>query len=160
MKSSAPARIVNVSSLIHSYAKFNIENLNFENGAYNRHQAYACSKLANVLFTNALAKRLWGTGVTVNSLHPGVILSEFLRRESAILNWILQLYVAKTFFKTSKQGAATSLYLAASPDVAHVTGVYFADCRPKVTSLAGVDFQLAEDLWKRSEELVSLKKTN
>ncbi|KAH8307731.1 hypothetical protein KR044_011319 [Drosophila immigrans] len=154
LKKSAPSRIVNVSSLAHTRGAININDLNSEK-SYNEGDAYSQSKLANVLFTRELAKRLEGTGVTVNSLHPGVVDTD-LGRHIKILNNLFGRILLKTliwlFVKTPKSGAQTTLYAALDPDLNGVTGLYFSDCQPKDVAPAALDVKTSKFLWKESEK--------
>jgi NAD(P)-dependent dehydrogenase (short-subunit alcohol dehydrogenase family) len=103
-----------------------------------------------MLFVRALAKRLEGTKVVVNGLHPGVISTELARDFPAPIRLI-----ARWFFKSPKQGARTSLYLATSPETAEISGRYFADAREKKPGAAALDDRLAERLWVETERLVA-----
>lgn len=139
MKESAPARIVNVSSMVHYGAEINFEDLMLERD-YDGYRAYEQSKLANVLFTTELARRLDGTGVTTVSLHPGVIKTKVLHE----------------YFgggAPTEQGARNVLTPALDPAYAELTGVYFSDARPKDPDPAGTDRETARRLWEVSEEL-------
>eukprot|EP01121_Diplochlamys_sp_Union-15-3_P013525 TRINITY_DN4204_c0_g1_i12.p1 TRINITY_DN4204_c0_g1~~TRINITY_DN4204_c0_g1_i12.p1 ORF type:complete len:163 (-),score=24.40 TRINITY_DN4204_c0_g1_i12:334-822(-) len=125
LKDGSPSRIVNVSSLAHKRGRIAFEDLNWEKRSYSSFDAYAQSKLANVLFSRELNERLKGTGVSSYSLHPGVIPTELGRS-----HWYSELFykLGKPFFKTIPQGAATTIYVATSPDVATLGGHYFSDC--------------------------------
>ncbi|KAH8372626.1 hypothetical protein KR009_001284 [Drosophila setifemur] len=146
LKKSVPSRIINVSSEAHRLGLINIDDLNSEK-SYSRIAAYNQSKLANVLFTRELAKRLEGTGITVNSLHPGVVDTELSR------TWPFPLkYLIKPFTKTTKGGAQTSIYAALDPALEKVTGLYFSDCKPKDVARAAEDDKTAKFLWAESEK--------
>jgi len=147
LKASAPARIVNVASTMHHGGVIDFDNLQGER-SYGGVRAYSQSKLANVLFTYALAGRLEGTGVTANCLHPGGVATRFGHNRRGAIDLILRL--AKPFLLTAEQGAATSLYVASSADVASVTGKYFARCKPARSSPASHDEALQERLWTLS----------
>ena len=110
---------------------------------------YATSKLANILFTRALAQRLAGSKVTANCLHPGVIGSEFAQDEPGLLKTLMK--IAKPILMSPEDGAKTSIYLASSPDVATVSGEYFLACKPKQPSRRARNDDDAERLWQRSE---------
>ncbi|CAG9795086.1 unnamed protein product [Diatraea saccharalis] len=154
LKSSAPSRIINVSSAAHTSGKINFDDLNKQKEAYKSFQVYSDSKLCNVLMTLELSKRLKGTGVTAYSLHPGGVSTEIFRD----VWWSpLLMIVVGPIFKTSWAGAQTTNYLAVSPEVDELSGKYFADCREKPTSLLGQDEKLAEKLWHVSEKLTKLK---
>ncbi|KAL7735422.1 hypothetical protein ACLKA6_019539 [Drosophila palustris] len=154
LKKTAPSRIVNVSSLAHTKGKMNFDDLNSEK-SYSSIDAYSQSKLANVLFTRELAKRLEGTGVTVNAIHPGVVQTDLLRHYKffeTTIGRILVKGVQWVLFKTSKNGAQTTLYAALDPDLNGVTGLYFSDCKPKEVSEAAKDEKSAKLLWEESEK--------
>ena len=154
LKTSAPARIVNVSSSAHTRGAIDFDGLRGER-KYAGIAAYSQSKLANVLFSNELARRLEGTGVTANSLHPGVIRSGFGHNNSGIWGALFGVFhaVARPFLLTPEQGAQTSIYLASSPDVEGVTGKYFAKSKQTQSSDRSHDTDLAQRLWQVSEEL-------
>lgn len=156
------ARIVNLSSiagLLHrnfgSTKDFDPRDLDFQRRPYVGRDAYGCSKLANILFTKELARRLYGTGVTVNCCHPGAVDTELLRIfPNWVRNYAVPLMVTLAFMKSADQGAMTSLYLATSDDVKNISGAYFADCVPGQPSLQGLDDHLATELWDESEKIV------
>jgi len=147
LKASAPARIVNVASDAHRDASINFDNLNGEQG-YNWYNAYGQSKLANILFTRELARRLEGTGVTANAMHPGVVASEIWNRNGDWVSWVVRLFTP--FFRSPEKGAETAVYLATSPEVAGVSGRYFKDCREKRPAKAAQDETVAQRLWEVS----------
>ena len=160
LKESAPARIVNVSSRSHLGATIDFDDLNKESG-YRGMSVYGQSKLANVLFTRELARRLEGTGVTANSLHPGVVRTGFGRNNSGAIGALFKIFQARVFqiapipfILTPEQGAETSIYLASSPDVEGVTGKYFAKSKQTQSSDLSHDTDLAQRLWQVSEEFV------
>ena len=150
LKASAPARIVNVASSAHTGNKLDFDDLQ---GArkYSGWKAYGRSKLANVLFTYELARRLEGTGVTANVLHPGVVASQFGRAGNGLLS--LAWSLGGRFMKTSEEGARTSVYLASSPDVDGVSGGYFANEKPARSSRESMDKEAAARLWEESLRL-------
>lgn len=151
IKESAPARIVNVASRAHWRAKgVDLEDLAGER-SYSAWRRYGESKLANILFTRELARRLSGTGVTANSLHPGVVATGFGRNSKGLLNLMVRL--AAPFLTTPEKGAETIVYLASSPEVAGVTGEYFARCAPAASTAAAKDDAAALRLWELSETL-------
>ena len=153
-----PSRIVVVSSVGHEMftTKMKFDNINSET-IYEKWDAYGQSKLANILFTRELAKRLDGTGVTVNSLHPGFVFTDLFRHPTA---WCYLIYFTIYLFgKRTKQGALTTIHLAVSEDVEGVTGVYFVDCKPIGPSEAAQDDGAAKKLWEISAHLVGLDTT-
>lgn len=152
LKASAPSRIINVSSMLHKYGQLDRDDFNMDKG-YNRHKAYFNSKLANILFTRELSKRLHGTGVTVYALHPGVVNTELQRNH--LLSRIL-LAPGMIFFKTAKSGAQTTIALALDPAYDVISGNYYADCKVANESAAARDDGTADWLWKISEELTGL----
>ncbi len=147
LKDSAPARIVNVASGSHLGASLDFDNLQGEKHFHGM-QAYGQSKLANILFTYELARRLDGTGVTVNALHPGSVATGFARNNGFFYNYGTKF--AGLFLRKPEEGAQTSLYLASSPEVEGVTGKYFFDCQPVDSSPLSHDQALAEKLWQVS----------
>ena len=151
---SAPARVVTVSSGAQAMGRIDLDDLQGER-SYNGQRAYNQSKLANVLFTYELARRLEGSGVTATALHPGVVRTAF-GREDAGGFMRLMFPVVTPFMKTPERGAATSIHLASSPEVAGVTGAYFANSRPKRSSKASYDRDLARRLWEVSAELTGV----
>jgi len=153
LTASAPARIVTVSSGAHATGKINFDDLQGER-RYSGQQAYSQSKLANVLFTYELARRLDGTGVTATAAHPGVVRTGFAAEDPAPM-WKLFLPLIRLFLKTPQKGAATSIYLASSPEVDGVTGTYFAASKPKASSPASHDTAAAARLWQISLDLVA-----
>ncbi len=152
---SAPARVVNVASVAHQGARHGLDFEDLQSASHYRGmQAYSRSKLANILFTNELARRLAGSGVTANSLHPGTVATGFARDDDAKGFLAFGVKLIKPFILTPEKGARTSVYLASSPEVADVTGGYFVKCRPRTPSAAAQDEAAATLLWSISEELV------
>jgi len=152
---SAPARVVNVASTAHRGARTGLDFDDLQStGHYRGMQAYSRSKLANILFTTELARRLDGTGVTANSVHPGTVASGFARDDDASGFLAFGVKVIKPFILTPAKGARTSVYVATSPDLADVTGQYFVKCRVRTPSPAARDEAAAILLWWVSEELV------
>jgi len=147
LKASAPARIINVASTMHTGGTIDFDDLQGEK-SYGGIRAYSQSKLANVLFTYALARRLKGTGVTANCLHPGGVATGFGQNTPGALQLLLRL--ARPFLISAEQGAATSIYLASSPDVEGISGGYFAKCKPTRSAAASHDEALQERLWALS----------
>lgn len=152
LERSAPARIVVLSSALHYRGHMHFEDLQFERRKFGGTTAYNESKLGNVLFTKALARRLAGTGVTVNAVHPGVVATELARDYPRLLVKLLHL-----FFLTPAEGAACSLHVATDPALVTTSGEYFEKSRPKPASAEATDEALQERLWKVSEELLGLK---
>ncbi|KAJ8727561.1 hypothetical protein PYW07_001680 [Mythimna separata] len=159
LKTSAPSRIVSVSSGAHKNGKVEFDNLNAEKEtteSYSMLNMYANTKLFNILMTVELERILKGTGVTANCLHPGVVETEILQLKSRLVQLLLPL--VKYFFKDSWEGAQTSIYLSVSREVDGVSGKYYADCREtKVMTKLAEDKNLARKLWEVSEKLVGLK---
>ncbi|CAF3631557.1 unnamed protein product [Adineta steineri] len=163
MKKAPSARIINVSSVNHAFLNITInwDDINFTK-PYWKINAYSHSKLANILFTNELARRLQDTNITANSLHPGVVRTEVIRNilghYQIILNTILLLITPLwcCFTKSPEQGAQTSIYLASDRRLNHVTGKYFKDCKEYSSSKTSLDQQAAKRLWKLSEEMTHL----
>lgn len=145
LKASAPARIVNVSSTTHQWASLDFDNLNAEKG-YDPQRAYGQTKLANMLFTYELARRLEGSGVTVNALHPGVIATKLNA------GYMGRSRVSDASDAALERGARTILYLASSPQVEEVTGKYFVNEREARSSAVSYDKELARRLWQVSAE--------
>ena len=156
IKASAPARIINVSSGAHSGAKMDFDDLQAESGYGVGMRAYGQSKLANVLFTNELARRLEGANVAVNSLHPGVVRTGFGRNAKGIIGGVFAVFqfVGRPFLLSSAQGAETSIYLASSPDVETTTGEYFVKSKSVASNDESNDPEVARRLWDVSEELI------
>ncbi len=154
LKASAPARVVNVSSGAQAMGRINFDDLQGQRG-YNSQTAYNQSKLANVLFTYELARRLKGTGVTANVLHPGVVRTGFGRVNTPLL-WRILFPLIDPLMRTPEKGAETAVYLAASPDAEGLTGQYFSDLKSVPSSKSSYDTALAQRLWQVSEQLTGL----
>jgi NAD(P)-dependent dehydrogenase (short-subunit alcohol dehydrogenase family) len=150
LKESAPSRVVVVSSDLHYRGKMQWDDLQQTHGRFRGLAAYNQSKLANVLYTNALARRLEGTGVTVNALHPGVVATELTRDYPKP---IMALF--KVFLWTPERGAECSLHVATSPELAGTTGAYFERSRQKPPSREARDVAQQERLWSLTEDLVT-----
>ena len=153
LQSTPNARIVNVSSNAHLSASINFDSLEQVDN-YNGYVAYGQSKLANVLFTYELARRLEGTGITCNALHPGVVATNIANHGFSFFTVFFKLF--SPFFKSPKSGAATSVYLATSPEVAKITGKYFDNCAEKSSSKISHDAAIAKRLWDISSSLTGL----
>lgn len=154
LRKSAPARIINVSSTMHREGVIDFDDLESKKD-FDKYEAYAQSKLALILFTKKLAGELRGSGVTVNALHPGVIGTEMTMRNVRKMNPVAAFFFTRTLI-SPEEGAATSVYLATSPEVANVSGEYFAKKKIAATSPFADDTALAEKLWQVSVKLVSL----
>ena len=146
---SAPARVVTVSSAAHKQ----IRTIPWDDLRTGYRQAYPLSKLLNVLFTAELARRLAGTGVTANCLHPGFVRTAIGRDVTGVLGAAVRLVLR--FQPGPVTGARTSVYLASSPEVDEVTGGYFVKCKPAQPSALARDAHAAGRLWTLSEELVA-----
>jgi retinol dehydrogenase-14 len=152
LTASAPARVVTVSSGAQAMGRIDFDDLVGER-TYSSQRAYNQSKLANVMFTYELARRLTGSGVTATTLHPGVVRTAFAAEDPSPLFKVL-LPLIRPFMKTPEQGASTSIYLASSPEVEGVSGQYFANRKPRASSKASYDVDAAARLWSVSAELV------
>jgi retinol dehydrogenase 14 len=151
---SAPARVVTVSSHAHADGRIDFDDLQGER-SYSGARAYNQSKLANVLFTYELARKLQDTSVTANVLHPGVVNTSFGADDPAGVQRLLIPFM-RPFMKTPAQGAATPIHLASEPDLEQVTGRYFANSKPKKSSQRSYDEATAARLWQVSADLVGL----
>jgi retinol dehydrogenase 14 len=153
LKASAPARIVTVSSGAHTTGRIDFDDLQGERG-YSGQRAYSQSKLANVMFTYELARRLDGTGVTATVLHPGVVRTRFAVEDPSPM-WKVFLPLIRPLLKTPNKGAATSVYLASALEIEGVTGTYFVNSKPKTSSRSSYDTAAAGRLWQVSVDLVA-----
>jgi NAD(P)-dependent dehydrogenase (short-subunit alcohol dehydrogenase family) len=153
LKASAPARIVSVASAAHQGCQLNFDDLQGE-AKYSPWRAYQRSKLANILFTRELARRLEGTGVTANTLHPGYVRTQIFRAEGAF-GWLMR-RAADLFAITPEEGAKTSIYLAVSHDVEGLSGKYFVKQKPATSSPESQDDATARKLWDVSARLTGL----
>ena len=153
LKASAPARIINVSSGAHTSGKIEFDNLQGERDY--RPSAYDNSKLANILFTMELARRLEGSGVTVNALHPGFVATGFAKNNGKIIAAVVSLF-APLVARSPAKGAETSIYLASSPSVEGITGKYFYDSHEVPAAPQATDRVVARKLWEVSAEMVHL----
>ena len=151
LKSSAPSRIVNVSSEAHRNSRLDLNDLQFETRKYNAFAAYGQSKLLMNAFTFELARRLEGTGVTANCLHPGVVSTNIWPADAPFFFTII-VALMKPFMLTSRQGAAVSLYLATSPDVATTNGKYFVKSKPVDSNSLSRDPQVMAAVWQWTEK--------
>ncbi|XP_063862716.1 retinol dehydrogenase 11-like isoform X3 [Scylla paramamosain] len=162
LKESAPSRVVNVSSLAHFFVwRLNLKDLNFKKRSYSLLKAYSQSKLCNILFSLELAEKLRGSGVVVNSLHPGTINSEFVRDEMVMSWWrkpflLFARIMLRLLGKDSELGAQTTIHLAVSEEVEGVTGKYFDECKEATSSWLAQNSGLAKALWEITEADVQL----
>jgi NAD(P)-dependent dehydrogenase (short-subunit alcohol dehydrogenase family) len=151
---SAPARIVSTASAAHQGASLDLDDLQLAK-TFGAMQAYGRSKLCNILFARELARRLHGTGVTANCLHPGFVATRFADESGGLISRFAGL--AKLLAISPEQGAETIVYLASSPEIAATTGRYFYKRRPIAPSRAAQDDRTALSLWERSAALAGLK---
>ena len=154
LKQSASARVVTVSSSAHRSGRIDFDDLQGQR-SYSGARAYSQSKLANLLFTYELARRLQGTTVTANALHPGVVRTAFGAEDASTVQRLFTPFV-RPFLKSPAAGAATSIHLASAPDLAQVTGRYFANSKPKTSSTRSHDEAAATRLWQLGADLVGL----
>ncbi|MFB3052494.1 MAG: SDR family oxidoreductase [Dehalococcoidia bacterium] len=156
IKASAPARIINVASRAHRFAR---NGLDFDDlqltKSYGGMQAYGRSKLANIYFTRELARRLEGSGVTVNALHPGGVNTGFSHDGDTNGLYSFLWSLAKPFLRSPEKGAQTSIYLASATEVEGVTGKYFANSKEAQPTSIAQDDEAARRLWTASEELIA-----
>ncbi len=150
----APARVVTVASNAHATGRIDFDDLQGER-SYSGGRAYSQSKLANVLFTYQLARRMRGSAVTANALHPGVVRTSFGAADPARIQRLL-IPVLRPVMKSPARGAATSIHLASAPELENVSGRYFANRRPTKSSARSNDQAVAERLWEASADLVGL----
>ena len=154
LRGSAPARIVNVASDAHRFGTIDLDDLGHAR-RYRAMRVYGSSKLANILFTYELARRLEGTRVTANCLHPGAVATRLGQNNGRLATALTKLL--RPFFRTPEQGAATAIYLASSPAVEGVSGRYFVDCKEARSSRASYDTDLALRLWHASARLTGIE---
>jgi retinol dehydrogenase-14 len=154
LKASAPARVITVSSGAQSMGRIDFEDLMGE-PRYSGQRAYNQSKLANVMFTYELARRLEGTGVTATVLHPGMTSTAFGAEDTA-RGWGPVIAILRRFMQSPERGADTPVYLASSRDVEGVTGQYFADRKAKKSHTSSYDSAIQARLWQVSADLVGL----
>ena len=161
LQKTSKARIVNVSSEAHKSAKdLDFDNLNSEKLFDNALRLYSRTKLANILFTRELDRKLKAAGirnVTVNALHPGVVKTEFLRSgEDLWYIWLWSRFV-QYFLKNAEEGAQTTVHVAVAAELDGVSGGYYSDCAPRKPSALAQDDELARKLWDASARLVKLQ---
>jgi NAD(P)-dependent dehydrogenase (short-subunit alcohol dehydrogenase family) len=150
---SAPARVVNTASDAHQGARLDFADLQSADG-YRGFRVYGRSKLCNILYTIELARRLAGTGITANSLHPGFVATRFGDQSGGLLSYGIR--IAKLFALSLEKGADTIVYLASAPEVATVSGGYFHKCRPATPSKEARDDATASRLWLDTAKLAGL----
>jgi len=153
LKSSTPARIVNVSSNGHYDKPLDFDDLQSKKRYWGL-KAYGRSKMANVLFTYELARRLSGTGVTVNALHPGLVETNIAKDNGIFVSWIYP--ILKIAMIPPEDGAQTSIYLASSPEVEGVTGKFFTKCMSVKSDLASYNQESQKQLWESSKALTDI----
>jgi NAD(P)-dependent dehydrogenase (short-subunit alcohol dehydrogenase family) len=152
VKASAPARVVSVASDVHRGALLDFDDLQFERRPYSMWSVYGASKLANVVWSAELARRLEGSGVTANALHPGVVGTNI--GSSTTPTWMrIGMRLVRPLLLTPDKGAATSIYLASSPEVEKVTGKYFDKKKPVEVDPAARNPETARRLWAVSQAL-------
>jgi NAD(P)-dependent dehydrogenase (short-subunit alcohol dehydrogenase family) len=155
---SAPARVITVASGAHRGARSGLvfDDLQCERAHYRGFKQYCRSKLANILFSNELARRLAGTNVTSNAMHPGYVATNFAREgDTGMMGWLSH-WFGRPFSISPAKGADTLVYLSSSPEVEGLTGHYFYKRRPITPTAAAMDEQAARRLWETSERLVNL----
>jgi len=151
---SAPSRIINTSSHAHYRATIDFDNLQYDHD-YKSFPAYSRSKLCNVLFTRVLARRLAGTGVTANSLHPGFVNTRFGDESGGAMARIIGLM--KIFAISPQKGAETIVYLASSNEAAKSNGLYFYKCKPSQPSKLAQDDAAADRLWQLTGQIAGVR---
>ncbi|XP_068607979.1 retinol dehydrogenase 12 [Brachionichthys hirsutus] len=153
LKRSTPARIVVVSSLAHNFGWIRFHDIHSQ-GSYNSGLAYCQSKLANVLFARELARRLKGTGVTVNSVHPGTVNSDLTRHSTLMMIFFT---IFSMFLKTPREGAQTSIHCAVAEELHSISGKHFSECSPAFVAPQGRSEETARRLWDASCELLGIE---
>ena len=150
LKESAPSRVVSMSSGAHKGGRMDWDDPQMERGRYSGLGMYARTKLANLLFTRELARRTRGTGVTATAMHPGVVATDLLLKSFPPIR------LFRRWMRTPEEGAATTVYLATSPEVAAASGEYFIDRRPATATAAAMDDDAARRLWELSAKMVGI----
>ena len=157
LKAASPSRIVNVASTAHRGAKLDFDDLQTEKAnGFRSMRVYGTTKLCNILFTRELARRLAGTGVTANSLHPGTVRTGFGKDGDISGLFAIGIKIGGLVFKSPAKGARTSIHVASAPDLENTTGEYFVNRRVSKPSAAARDDEAARRLWEVSEQLVGL----
>jgi NAD(P)-dependent dehydrogenase (short-subunit alcohol dehydrogenase family) len=154
LQASTPSRIITVASDAHSGATIHFDDLQWKTHRYRAFAAYGQSKLANILFTYELARRLDGQAITANTLHPGFVASNF-GKSTPLMRFGVSL--ARPFTISPEKGAATPIYLATSPDVATTSGLYFVKEKPARSNNVSYDQDIARKLWTVSEQLTGIE---
>lgn len=150
LQQTPQARIINVASEAHRVGKIHFEDIHFSRG-FGSMKSYAQSKLANILFTRKMAQQLNGKGTTVNCLHPGVVATRLFDKFPAPLSFLF-----RPFMRSPRQGAQTSIYLASSPEVAHISGAYFSNSKMRKPAPHARSQNTADRLWDLSLKLTAL----
>lgn len=153
LKAADRARVVSVSSMAHAGGHINFDDLEAKR-SFSSWGAYSQAKLANVLFTYELARRVEGTNITANTLHPGFVATNFGRSNGGFAAWVFRLSQIAAI--SPEEGAQTSIYLASSPEVERVTGKYFDKKQPKTSSRESYDQTVAAKLWEISQQMTGL----
>ena len=160
--SSAPSRVINVSSAAHLGAEIDFEDIQ-NSKKYSGLRAYGRSKLANLMFTYALARRLEGTGVTANALHPGLVATNLPANGKMLFGWVIG-PILRSFLtiagKSKAKGCQTVVYLATAREVANITGRYLVDESETKSSDASNDTEAADRLWELSSQLTGFSSSN
>ncbi|MCB9185735.1 MAG: SDR family oxidoreductase [Flavobacteriales bacterium] len=154
LKAAEKARIINLSSIAHkSTRELDLNDINYQNAAYDGWKSYSRSKFCNILFTRELARRLEGTGITANAVHPGGVRTEIAEKNA---NWYTKLgwILSKPLMVTVEDGAKTSIHLASSEEGGDMSGGYWVKCKKYFSNRPSQDPETAAALWKKSEELV------
>ena len=155
LRAAPAARIVNLSSNAHLAGRLDLDDLNRERRRYSTFGTYGDSKLANLYFTYELARRLAGTPITANAVHPGAVASGFSLNNGGVASLVMGLL--RPFFLSSEQGALTSIHVASAPELAKVTGRYFYKSHEKKSSKLSHDAAIARRLWALSEEMTGIR---
>ena len=151
LKASAPARVITVASMAHAGARIPFADMNHQRRRWSSFGVYGETKLMNIMFTYELARRLAGSGVTANALHPGFVASNFGKNNGGV--WKSMFSLAQPFAISAREGAQTSIFLASSPEVAGMSGEYFVRKKPAKSSPASYDQEAQAKLWRVSEEM-------
>lgn len=153
LKKAEKGRIINLASEAHKAGKMDLNDLNFKNRKYSAMSSYAQSKLANILFTYELSRKLKGSSLIVNAVHPGVVMTGFGRDFKGFMATLMGMI--KPFMRTAEKGAETVIWLAISKEAESFSGKYFKDKKPVKSNAQSYDEKLAGELWKRSLEIIN-----